>query len=208
MRNWQKTLKTTALTLSTTVALIACSGVAMAADQGAAGAIKGEILPPVKQGLPAMLASFATFLIVLAIMAKLVWPKILGGINDRSNKIKEEIEAAEMARQQAKDALEQYQQSLSQARAEAQKEIDKARSQAQIIANELRQKADVELNAMREKAMKDIEQAKRSAVNEVYAQSAVLASQMASRILKRDVQPGDTQRLLDESLQHMGAMRN
>jgi F-type H+-transporting ATPase subunit b len=137
-----------------------------------------------------------------------IWPKIGGALDDRANKIREEIEAAEMARSQAKDALEQYQQSLSQARAEAQKEIDKARAQAQVIAADLRANADRELSAMREKALRDIDSAKRSAVAEVYEQSTQLATTMAGKILQRNVTTQDTQRLLDESLAQLQTMKN
>lgn len=176
---------------------------ALAAEGEMVGAI-----PSVKQGFATGLTAVIVFIIVAAILQFLVWPKISKGLDDRANKIKEEIEGAEMARKQAKDALEQYQQSLAQARAEAQKEIDKARAQAQVIAAELKAKADVELNAMREKAMRDIDNAKKAAVAEVYSQSAQLATTMAGKILRRDVNAGDTQRLLDESVAQLAGSRN
>jgi len=162
----------------------------------------------VKQGLATGVTAVIVFALVAAILGMFVWPKIAKGLDDRAQKIKDEIDAAEMARKQAKDALEQYQQSLAQARAEAQKEIDKARSQAQIISAELKAKADVELTAMREKAMRDIENAKKTAVSEIYAHSTQLAATMAGKILRREVNTGDTQRLLEESVQQLAGSRN
>jgi F-type H+-transporting ATPase subunit b len=181
------------------------STLALAAEEGheAVGAI-----PTAQQGLWTGITALIVFGIAAAVLGLFVWPKISSGLDERAQKIKDEIEAAEMARSQAKDALEQYQLSLSQARAEAQKEIDKARSQAQAISDELKQKADVELSAMREKALRDIEQAKRSAVAEVYAVSGNLATSMAGKILRREVNAGDTQRLMDESLAQMSSTRN
>lgn len=161
-----------------------------------------------KQGLWTGITALVVFAIAAAVLGLFVWPKISAGLDERAKKIKDEIEAAEMARAQAKDALEQYQQSLSQARAEAQKEIDKARAQAQAISAELKTKADAELNAMREKAMRDIDNAKRAAVSEVYAQGSALAASMAGKILKREVNAGDTQRLLDESVRQLEGARN
>lgn len=205
------------LKFSTLVVSLACGmmavmpSVAMAADDAHGGGHASDqqgLIAELRQGKIAGAVAIVIFLIVFGILATKVWPVITKGLQDRENKIKDEIEAAEMARQQAKDALEQYQQSLASARAEAQKEIDKARAQAQAIAAELKQKADAELNAMREKAMRDIESAKRAAVNEVYAQSANLATTMARKILRREVNTGDSQRLLDESLAEMGASRN
>ncbi len=160
------------------------------------------------QGKIAGGVAILVFITAFAVLATLVWPTIVKGLQDRENKIKDEIDAAEMARSQAKDALEQYQQSLAKAREQAQAEIDKARQQAQQISAELRAKADVELSAMREKAMKDIENAKRSAVSEVYEQSTQLATIMASKILQRNVQTEDGDRIFQESLRQLQAMKN
>ena len=167
-----------------------------------------DAIPTAQQGLWTGITALVVFAISAAVLGLFVWPKISAGLDERANKIKDEIEAAEMARSQAKDALEQYQQSLSQARAEAQKEIDKARTQAQAISAELKMKADAELNAMREKAMRDIDNAKRAAVSEVYAQGSALAATMAGKILKREVNSNDTQRLLDESVRQLEGARN
>ena len=173
------------------------------ADQAGHHMETAGVLPTIEQGIVPMLVAIGVFIVVFVILAKAVWPKILGGLQDRENKIREEIEAAEMARQQAKDALEQYQQSLAQARAEAQKMIETTKAQQAALAAELRAKADAELNQMRERAMRDIEAAKRAAVSEIYAHSTNLATAVASKILRRSVTAEDTQRLVEESLQRL-----
>lgn len=168
---------------------------------------KAGVVPTAAQGIVPAIVALIVFSVVLGVLATQVWPKILGGLKDRENKIRDEIESAEMARKQAKEALEQYQQSLAQARSEAQKEIDRARAQAQAISAELKAKADIELSAMREKAMRDIDSAKRAAVAEIYTQSAQLAGAMASKILRRQVTAEDQQRLIEESLGQLEANR-
>jgi F-type H+-transporting ATPase subunit b len=188
--------------------LASLSLTAMTLAAGGEGHEAVGAIPSVKQGFWTGITALVVFAIAAAVLGLFVWPKISAGLDERAKKIKDEIEAAEMARAQAKDALEQYQQSLSQARAEAQKEIDKARAQAQAIAAELKTKADAELNAMREKAMRDIDNAKRAAVSEVYAQGSALAATMAGKILKREVNASDTQRLLEESVRQLEGARN
>jgi F-type H+-transporting ATPase subunit b len=182
--------------------------VAAAGVLGAPAAAFGAgAIPTLKEGLASAVTALVVFAIVFAILALKVWPTISKALDERATKIKDEIEAAEMARAQAKDALEQYQQSLSQARAEAQKEIDKARAQAQQIAAELKAKADVELGAMREKAMKDIDAAKRAAVAEVYTQAAELSTSLAGKILKRNISASDNQGLIEESIRQLQTTR-
>jgi F-type H+-transporting ATPase subunit b len=180
-----------------------------AGEEHAAGAHeKGELIPPFKQGLPAMIAAYIVFAVVVVVLGKKAWPPIAKGLNDRSDKIRQEIEAAEQARQQAKDALEQYERSLAEARAEAKKMLEDAKAQQQALAADLRAKADVELTAMKDRARRDIDAAKRAAIDEIYTQGASLASIMAGKILRRSLTPQDNQRLMEESLGELQAMKN
>ncbi len=181
----------------------AVAGHADAHTAGTAG-----VLPTLEQGFVPMLVAIGVFTVVFVVLSMAVWPKILGGLRDRENKIREEIEGAEMARMQAKDALEQYQKSLADARAEAQRMIEATKAQQATLAAELKSKSEVELNAMRERAMRDIESAKRAAVSEIYAQSTSLATAVASKILRRSVNNDDTQRLVEESMQELQTSRN
>ncbi len=160
-------------------------------------------MPGLNEGVVTGITAVVVFLIVAVVLLTMVWPKIAKGLDDRNAKIREEIEAAEMARKQAKDALEQYQNSLAQARAEAQKMLDQTRAQQAVMAEELKKKADVELGQMREKAMRDIESAKKAAVGEIYTQAAELASTMAGKILRKNISVDDQSRLIEETVSQM-----
>lgn len=171
------------------------ASLALAAADESVGA-----LPTVKQGLATGITGIVVFLLVLAILATKVWPTITTALDQRAAKIKEEIEAAELAQQQAREALQQYEKSLAQARAEAQKMLDDAKAQQQAIAADLKAKSDAELNAMRERAKRDIDSAKRAALAEIYAETSSLAASIAGKILQKEIRPQDQQRLVDESL--------
>lgn len=184
---------------------------ALAADAPhAAGHESHELspMPAFNEGVTTGITAVVVFLIVAAVLLTMVWPKIAKGLDDRNAKIREEIEAAEMARKQAKDALEQYQASLAQARAEAQKMLDQTRAQQAVMAEELKKKADVELSQMREKAMRDIESAKKAAVGEIYTQAAELAGTMAGKILRKNISVDDQSRLIEETVSQMNAKNN
>ena len=168
---------------------------------------KGGVIPKPKQGLVTGLATIVVFGIVLFILGTQVWPKILGGLNERAEKIRSEIAAAEESRKQAKNALDQYEQNLAEARAESQKMIEATKAEQSKLAAELRARADKELGEMRDKALRDIEAAKRQALSEVYDEAAVLATSVASKILKREITEQDTRGLIDESLAEIGAAR-
>jgi F-type H+-transporting ATPase subunit b len=195
-------LRMNRLLLAAGTALVMLPTLVLAADE-AVGAI-----PTVKQGFATGVTALIVFAITAAFLGTVVWPKISQGLDDRANKIKDEIEAAEQARKQAKDALEEYQKSLAQARAEAAKMIEATKAQQNQLAADLKAKSEVELNAMRERAMKEIDQAKRAAVSELYADATNLATMVAGKILKREINAQDQQRLVEESLGQLQSMRN
>lgn len=168
---------------------------------------KAGVVPTVEQGLVPAIVSLIVFALVFAILAAKVWPTIVRALDERANKIREEIAAAEAARKQAKDALDQYERSLAEARAEAQRMLEKTKAQQQALADELKAKADAELNQMKERARRDIEAAKRAALAEIYNEGATFAAAMASKILQREVTPRDQQRLVEESLAELQASR-
>lgn len=165
-------------------------------------------LPNVKQGLVTGITAIVVFLFVIAVLGAKVWPAISNGLDDRNNKIRSEIEAAEKARKAAAEALAQYEASLAQARTEAQKLIEQTKAQQSQLAAELRAKSEIELNAMRERAVKEIQQAKQAAVAELYTDATNLATMVAGKILKREINANDQRQLVEESIGQLQGLRN
>jgi len=156
-----------------------------------------------KAGIIPAVTAIVIFIIVLAILSTMVWPKITAGLDERNEKIVGEIAAAEQARKQAREALDEYEKNLAEARAESQKMIEDTRAQQSQLAAQLKATADTELSAMREKALSEIEGAKKQALGELYNESVNLASVMAGKILQRQVTAEDQQRLMEESIEEM-----
>lgn len=176
--------------------VLALPSVSLAGD----GHAEPSAIPAINEGLMTSIAAVVVFLISATVLGTIVWPKIVRGLKDREDKIRNAIDEAEMAQEQAKAALEQYERNLAQARAEAQKMLDDAKTQQQVIAAELKAKSEIELGQLRDKARRDIEAAKAQAVVEIHAHATALATAMAGKILKREVNAGDQQRLISESL--------
>lgn len=178
----------------------------LAADE--AHGEKGELLAPMTQGLPAFIATLLVFGLVYMVLSKKAWPLIVKGLAEREAKIKAEIESAELARRQAKEALVQYEQSLAEARAEAKRMLDETKAQQQALSAELRATADRELAMMKERARREIDVAKKAAIAEIYSEAGDLAARAASKILRREVTKSDHQRLVDESVAELQSLRN
>ena len=158
------------------------------------------------QWMPAV-TTLVVFLLAFGFLYVKVWPKIIKGLEDRQNKIRQEIANAEAAREQANAALAEYEKELASARQEANELIAHARADAKAVAKELRDRNEVELGEMKQRATRDLQSAKRAAITELHAEAATLAADIAGKILKREVSAEDQQRLLDESLEELAGVR-
>jgi len=144
--------------------------------------------------------TLAIFLLLLFVLKKWAWGPILAGLKIREEHIRDAIEEAEIAKQQAEQILQQYHQRLTQAKDEAQNIIEEGRSAAIQLAKEMKENAQVEAKNLRQQAQRDIAIAKNQALDEIYTQTADLATEIAGKIISRSIKPEDHQALLQEAL--------
>ncbi len=156
--------------------------------------------------MPAV-TTLVVFLLAFGFLYLKVWPKILAGLDDRQNKIRQEIANAEQAREQANAALAEYEKELASAHQEANQLIAQARADAKAVATELRDRNEAELTEMKQRAIRELETAKRAAITELHAETAMLAADIAGRILKREISVTDQQRLVEESLGELAGVQ-
>ena len=192
--------------LSATTALAQDHGEADAADHAADAAAGGHASVGVMDFSWIQFAStLLAFGIVFMVLSKVAWPKILQGLEDREQKIRSEVFAAEEARKKADESLKEYEGSLAKAKALATEMIEQTKAEQMRLAAELRSKAEVELGQMRDAARRNIEAAKHAALNEIYNEAASLATSVASKILQREVNEEDQKRLVEESVEEFAS---
>jgi len=181
----------TRIAITGAAALALMPAVALAADDGN-NLFAGTLL----QSLAAIIA----FVILLVVLRKFAWGPILSGLQDREAKIKGDLEEAEKAANEANATLTEYKAKLADAQEQARAMIDQSRDDAQRVAAEIKDDTQNEINQMKERAQQDIGAAKEQALGEIYQQTAALATDVAGRILQRQIDETDQQRLVDESL--------
>ncbi len=163
---------------------------------------------PLAFNLLPFITTIVVFLIVLTVLKILVWPKILKGIDDRNEKILHEIESAEAARAAAGAKQKEFEQKLAEALEQSAKMIREAKSEAVRLGDEIRAKSETDLADRARRATEEIENARRTAVAELEAHAAKLAISIAGRILKREINPTDQKRMVEESLAGMSDKRS
>lgn len=162
---------------------------------------------PMDLSIITSITALIVFAVFSCVIGFVVWPRISKGLDDRRDKILGEIKAAEDARAAAKGAQEEFERQLANARDEAANMIKQARADAQRVADELKARNEQELAERVSRANADIESARRNAVADLHAQAAGLATDIAGKILKRQINPADNDRLVQESLHELASGR-
>lgn len=128
-----------------------------------------------------------TFLILLFILKKVAWTPILTALNQRETAIRDSLEKAERAQQEAKKVLDQNQANLAKAEEESRKIIDQSRAYAEKLKEQIIQESKQQAQKIVSQASLEIERKKESAFNELKSQIAEISINAAEKILKENL---------------------
>jgi len=140
------------------------------------------------------------FSLVLVFLGKFAWGPLLDSLKAREDYIRESLESAKHDSEQAQARLEQYDAKLTEARAEATAIVEEGRRDAEVLRHRIEEEARAEAEKTIERAKREIGVAKETAVKELYTLSGRLATDIASRIVGRELKPEDHQRLIAASI--------
>jgi len=160
-------------------------------------------IPPSRDTLISALWVIIIFVVLLAILYPTAWKNVLAGLKKREQRIRSDIADAEEARKKAESTLREYTQQLAAAEGKVRQMISDATTQGEKVATSIRMQAQQEAEEAKERAQKDIEAAKNAAIRDVYEQTANLATSVAEKILKRNLNAADQQDLVRSSLEQL-----
>lgn len=145
------------------------------------------------------------FGLVLFVLGKFAWGPILNTLQARETFIRESLENAKRDRDEAEARLREYEERLAQARAEATAIVDEGRRDAIAVKQRIEEDAQREADKRLERAKREIQIATETATKELYLLSARLATEMAGKVIGRELTPQDHERLIAESLDGVNA---
>lgn len=146
------------------------------------------------------------FVVLLVVLRKFAWGPLLEGLQKRETFIRESLEKAKADREAAEAHLEEYAAKLRQARSDASGIVEEGRRDAEALKQKIESDARAEADLVVERARREIELAKRAAVKEIYSVAGRLATQAASKIVRRELKAEDHQRLIEESIRELGEL--
>jgi F-type H+-transporting ATPase subunit b len=187
--------------LKTQVLVAGVVNAALAAAPAFAAEAHGESMGgPFEGNLGVAIWTLVIFAIVIFVLGKFAWGPILGGLQAREKFIRESLESAKRDREAAEARLKEYTDKLVSARTEATAIVDEARRDADVVKRRIEEETQAEANRTLERAKREIGIAKETAVKELYSLTAKLTTDVAGKILGREVQPSDHDRLIRDSI--------
>lgn len=146
----------------------------------------------------------AVFVGLLFVLGKFAWDPILQNLQAREDFIRNSLEDAKKDREAAEGRLKEYEERLNEARAEATAIVEEGHRDAEVAAARIKEESQAEAEKMIQRAKREIELAGDAALKEFFERSGKLATEMAGRIVEREINADDHNKLIEQAIEEIG----
>ncbi len=143
-----------------------------------------------------LIAQILNFLILLAILAKFAYKPLLNVMEERRNRIANDLDSAEKTRLEAESLKAEYTKQLADARQQATDIVEKANKIAQNLHDEMVEQARVEKEEMMASAKERIEQEKQQAMLDIRSEVIALSTMIAGKIVDQKLNSAEDQKMV------------
>ncbi|MGD1006840.1 MAG: F0F1 ATP synthase subunit B [Ignavibacteriaceae bacterium] len=131
--------------------------------------------------------TLVTFVVLLVVLKKFAWKPILTALEQRENAIRESLEKAEKAKEDAQKVLDQNQVNLAKAEEESKQILNQSRAYAEKLKEQIVQESKIQAKKLIEEAAAEIERKKDAAFDELKSQVVEIAINAAEKILRENL---------------------
>jgi F-type H+-transporting ATPase subunit b len=165
----------------------------------------GNALIDVVPGL--MIWTIVTFAIVLFVLRRFAFGRIQGLINQRRERIREALDEADKAREEARQLRELTAQEREEARADRDRLFEETRRQAQEQARRAREEAAADLERRLAENQKAIEAENRKLREEIRRDVVELTLLASEKVTRKTLDEDDQRRLIEETIEEADMKR-
>jgi F-type H+-transporting ATPase subunit b len=156
---------------------------------------------PLIQVIPGlMIWTIVAFAITLWVLKRYAFGPVQKLIDERRDRIRQSIEEADRAREEARSLLEEHRALIGQAKSEAEQILGEARKVADSQRERLRGEIEEDRQRRLEETQRQIDQATQQALGEIRREVASLSLLAAEKITRKTLTDADQKRLIDEAL--------
>src|SRR5579862_667193 len=147
-----------------------------------------------------MIWTIIAFLITLYVLKRFAFGPIQKAIDDRRERIRQALDEADHAREEARNLLEEHRKLIGQAKTDAEEILAEARRIADAQKDRVREETEADRERRLEETRRQIEQATHQALGQIRDEVGKLSLLAAEKITRKSLTDKDQQRLVDEAL--------
>ncbi len=148
------------------------------------------------------------FLLLLFVLGKFAWKPMLQGLEHRERAIHAALHEAQQARDEGARLRAQLEEQMRKAHDQAREMLDEARRAAERTTAEMTAAAQKKLQAEHERQQREMTLQYDQARRDIQMQVAQLATLVAGKVIRRQVNSDDHRQLVDEALAELGQAGN
>jgi len=139
-----------------------------------------------------------TFVVLLIVLKMVAWKPILSALSQREDAIRESLEKADKAKEEAQKMLNENQANLAKAGEEAKAIIEQSRQFAEKLKDQMLQDSKQQSQKIIADASAEIERKKEAAFSELRGQVAEIAINAAEKILQENLDKEKQKKVVDK----------
>jgi F-type H+-transporting ATPase subunit b len=145
------------------------------------------------------------FVVLFGIMAKLAYPQVKKMMDERTERIRRDLDDAERVKGEAQSVLADYQRQLADARNEANRIIEESRQTAEQLRRDLMQRAEAEVTDLRQRSREEIQAAQERAMAELQDRVKDLVIDLAEKVVEHNLDRETNMALIENYISQVGS---
>jgi F-type H+-transporting ATPase subunit b len=154
----------------------------------------------VQPGIGLMIWTLVAFLITMWVLSKFAFPRISQALEERAEKVNNNIDESERLRAEADELLTEYRERLKEAREQADDIIARARKASDAARSEATAEGKAKHDELVAAARKDIEAETRRSLDQIRKEVADLTVLATEKVARKSLTPDDQKRLVEDAL--------
>ena len=148
-----------------------------------------------------------SFVILFYLLVRFAFPPVKKMMEERTNRIRRDLDEGERVRSEAEAILADYQRQLADARGEANRVIEESRQTAERLRADLVQRAEAEVADLRRRSEEDIRAAQQQALADLQASVKGLVIELAEKVVERNLDRETNMALIEGYISQVGSGR-
>lgn len=152
-----------------------------------------------------VIVELLTFLVMLAVLARYVYPEVVRLAEARQRAIAQQLHDAEQARAAAEERLKQAQVQLEEARRTAQQVVDSANKSAEQLRQDMREKAEEDARRIADSARKEIEAERDRALASARSEVAAMVVTATEKVIGETLDQPKHRQLIERAIEEVAS---